>query len=213
MWMIKIASPDVITEGFMTATAAQAIWMRFRRDTRGEVGVFEDLQTLLVVVVGIGILLGSTLYNWGAISSSEEDQDLYDEAEHIVKQIEANEHLWAHNSYGDRYNDFYIKQTELERISNEAEAKRTIRSDLSFQIVFDDLNQDEDRSFRGSYPPGNSTEYNWRDRYVIGEPAPEGKDTVVLSIQYAMVMDVQLAQYEWDVSVRHVCLVTVEVWR
>jgi hypothetical protein len=203
----------IITEGFMTGTAAQAIWMRLRRDTRGEVGVFEDLQTLLVVVVGIGILLTSTLYNWGAISATEEDQDLYDEAEHLVKQIEANEQLWSINSYGDRYNDLYLRQTELHQLMDETKAKRAFRSDHNFQIVFDDLDQDEDRSFVGSYPPGNATGYNWTDRYVVGGPVPDGKDTAVLTVQYTMVMDVQLARYEWDVSVRHACLVTVEVWR
>lgn len=197
----------------MTATIAQATWMRLRRDTRGEIGVFEDLQTLLVVVVGVGILLGSTLYNWSAISSTEEDQDLYDEAEHIVKQIEANDQLRAVNSYGDTYNDFLLKQTELYQLMNETYAKRFIRSDYHFEIVFDDLNQDETISFVGSYPEPNATKYQWRDYYVIGEPVPESKDTVVLQVQYTMVMDVQLAQYQWDVSVRHACLVTVEVWR
>ncbi|MCJ2539891.1 MAG: hypothetical protein LN414_01320 [Candidatus Thermoplasmatota archaeon] len=187
--------------------------MWLRSDTRGEVGVFEDLQTLLVVVVGVGILLGSSLYNWSAISSAEEDQDLYDEAEHIVKQIEANEQLMAVDSNGDRYNDFYLKQTEVYRLLNETIAKRTIRSDYNFQIVFDDQNQDENISFVGNFPEDNANEYHWNDTYVIGEPVPEGKEKVVLRVQYVMVMDIQGALYEWDVSVRHACLLTVEVWR
>jgi hypothetical protein len=212
--MINVATADLITEGFMTGTAAQRTHMwRLRRDTRGEVGVFEDLQTLLVVVVGIAILLGSTLYNWSAISTTEQDQDLYDEAEHIVKQIEADEHLWAVNSYGDRYNDFYLKQSELLRLHYESENKTFIRSDYHYSVVFDDLNQHENETVTGSYPQSNPINITWLDRYHLGESEPVGKEMFVLQTKYTMVMDIQLDEYEWDVSVRHVCLVTVEVWR
>jgi len=198
----------LITEGFMTGTIAQALWMNLRRDTRGEIGVFEDLQTLLVVVVGIGILLGSTMYNWGAISSTEEDQDLYDEAEHIVKQIEADEHLKAHNSYGALYNDFMIKQSELTRLFKEGDFDEVVRSDLKYSVTFDDLVIGPENEVINE-----TARIWWYDRYTFGDTVPEGKETMVFTVQYAMVMDRQIDLQEYDVSLRHPCLVTVVVWR
>ncbi|MCK5252337.1 MAG: hypothetical protein KAQ96_05280 [Thermoplasmata archaeon] len=182
--------------------------MRFRRDTRGEIGVFEDLQTLLVVVVGVGILLGSTLYNWSAISSTEEDQDLYDEAEHIVKQIESYQHLRAHNNYGTTYTDFMLKQSELTRLWRDKDFDDVVRSDLRFNISFDDM----------VIGPDNEVIDNeskiWKyDHYTFGDTIPKDKETTVLTLQYTLVMDIKLGDQKYDVSQRHPCLVTVVVWR
>jgi hypothetical protein len=193
----------LITERFMTASAAQANWMRLRRDTRGEIGVFEDLQTLLVVVVGIGILLGSVLYNWGAISSTESDQDLYDGAEHIVKQIEAWERLMAINSYGSRYNDFHLRQPELATLTGGEQFEDHIRSDLNYQVTFDDLVVTD-----AMHDP----EGNLYSTYQFGEEPPAGVESVVLRVQYTLVMEVNLGPQDYDVNERHPCLVTVEVW-
>jgi hypothetical protein len=198
----------LITEGFMTATAAQAIWMRLRRDTRGEIGVFEDLQTLLVVVVGIGILLGSTLYNWSSLSSTELDQDLFDEAEHIVKQVESDPHLRAHNSYGGSYPDFMLKQSELSRLRREGGFDDMVRTDLRYNVRFDDLVIGPDDEVIDE-----EARIWWFDHYTFGDTVPEGKETAVLVLQYALVMDIKLSIQDYDVGTRHPCLVTVEVWR
>jgi len=192
----------------MTATTAQATKMRFRRDTRGEIGVFEDLQTLLVVVVGVGILLGSTLYNWSAISSTEEEQDLYDEAEHIVKQIESDQHLRAHNHYGTLYTDFMLKHSELARLKKDSDFDDVVRSDLSFNISFDDMVIGPENEVIG-----NGSEIGKYDHYTFGDTIPKDKETAVLTLQYALVMDIKLADQDYDVSQRHPCLVTVVVWR
>ncbi len=187
----------------MTATITQATWMRLRRDTRGEIGVFEDLQTLLVVVVGVGILLSSTLYNWSAISSTEEDQDLYDEAEHIVKQIESWERLLAINSYGSRYLDLLLRQPELVTLLDTGQFEDQIRSDYNYQVTFDDLVVLDDVD-----DPGNDT----HSKYVFGKEPPADVDIVSIRVQYALVMEVPLGPQVYDVSERHPCLLTVEVW-
>ena len=192
----------------MTATATQATWMRLRRDTRGEIGVFEDLQTLLVVIVGVGILLGSTLYNWSAISSTEEEQDLYDEAEHIVKQIESDQQLRAHNNYGTPYTDFMLKQSELARLRRDSDFDDVVRSDLRFNISFDDMVIGPDNEVI------DTVAKIWKyDHYTFGDTIPKDKDMAVLTLQYALVMDINLDSQDFDVSQRHPCLVTVVVWR
>jgi hypothetical protein len=194
----------LITEGFMTASAAQEPWMRLRGDRRGEIGVFEDLQTLLVVLVGIAILLTSTLYNWSAISSTEQDQDLYDEAEHIIKQVESWERLQAINSYGSRYADFMLRQPELVTLTGSDQFEEHIRSDLSYQVTFDDLVVDDSQ-----HDPSSGV----HSSYVFGEEPPAGADTAALTTQYALVMEVYMGGQDYDVSERHPCLVTVVVWR
>jgi hypothetical protein len=187
----------------MTATAAQATWMRLRSDTGGEIGVFEDLQTLLVVVVGIGILLGSTLYNWGAISETEEDKDLYDGAEHIVKQIESWDRLQAINSYGSPYPEFMLRQPEMVTLTEGDQFEDHIKSDLNYQVTFDDLEVPD-----GQHDPTNGA-YSF---YRFGEEPKANVDSVVLQVHYVLVMEVTIGLQEYDVSERHPCLVTVEVW-
>lgn len=172
-------------------------------------GVFEDLQTLIVVLAGISILLVSTLFNWGAISATEQEQDLYNEAEHLVKQIESNPHLRAYNYYGGAYTDFMLKQTELGRLQREGGFSDVVRSDLHYNITFDDLvigPGDE------VYDQENKTTL-WFDVYGFGDPSPSGKETAVLTVQYSLVMDRKMGDQDFDVSIRHPCLVTVEVWR
>lgn len=182
--------------------------MRLRRDTGGEVGVFEDLQTMVVVVVAVAVLLGSIMYNWSALSSSEGDQDLYDEAEHIVKQIEADDHLRAINNYGSQYTEPLLRQPELVRMVEDQDFDEIAKSDLHYRVTFDDL----------SIGPGEevineSASLFWYDAYSFGEPVPEGKDTAVLVVQYALVMEILIDDQDFDVSERHPCQVTVVVWR
>ncbi len=178
--------------------------MRLRRDMGGEVGVFEDLQTLLVVLVGIAILLGSTLINWSTISSSEQDQDLYDEAEHIVKQIESWDRLRAINSYGSHYQDFMVRQLDLATLLDSGQFEERIRSDLRYQVTFDDLAVSDDE-----HDPVNGV----HSSYVFGEEPPTKGDVVSLQVQYALVFEVPLVDQTYDVSERHPCRVTVVVWR
>ncbi len=170
----------------------------------GEVGVFEDLQTLLVVVVGIAILLGSTLYNWSAISSTEQDQDLYDEAEHIVKQIESWDRLRAIDSLGSHYQDFMLRQQDLSTLLDSGQFEERIRSDLKYQVTFDDLVISDTE-----HDPVNGV----HSYYVFGEEPPTKGDVVSLQVQYALVFEVFLGAQNYDVSERHPCLVTVVVWR
>ncbi len=181
--------------------------MRLRRDVRGEIGVFEDLQTLLVVVVGIAILLGSTLYNWSALSTSEQDQDLYDEAEHIVKQIEASDRLRAIDNLGNRYIEPLLSQYDLRVMIEDGGFEDEVRSDYHYNVTFDDLVQEEEIDFEVT--PGSRNE-TWMIEYSFGEPVPEGKETVSMEVHYTLVMRTMTNR---DVSLRHPCLVTVVVWR
>ena len=181
--------------------------MRLRRDTRGEVGVFEDLQTMVVVVAAVAVLLVSMMYNWSALSTSEGDQDLYDEAEHIVKQIEADDHLRAVNNYGSLYTEPLLRQPELARLVRDNDFNEIAKTDLHYNVTFDDL-------YIGAVDEvkNDSLGIDWRDAYSFGEPVPEGKDTAVLAVQYALVMEIEINNQEFDVSERHPCLVTVVVW-
>lgn len=178
--------------------------MRLRKDTRGEIGVFEDMQTLVVVLVGVGVLLGSTLYNWSSITGVERDQEMYDEAEHIVEQIESWDRIRAVNHYGSVYDDFMLRQPELVTLVNEGGFEDEVRSDLNYHVTFDDL----------VVGPGHgTTSPKVLDTYEFGKPVPEGMNTVVISIQYSLVFTEGGAGQDFDVSERHPCLVTVVVWR
>lgn len=177
--------------------------MRFRRDTGGEIGVFEDLQTLLVVVVAIVILLGSTLYNWSAIGSTERDQDLRDEAEHIVKQIEAWERLMAINSYGSQYPDFMLRQPDLATLVESDQFEDHVKSDLNYRVTFDDLTINETQ---------HSPDDGIYSTYEFGSEPPTDANIVAITVQYALVMEKSIGPQSKDVSSRHPCLVTVEVW-
>jgi hypothetical protein len=186
--------------------------MRLRGDTRGEIGVFEDLQSLLVVVVAIAVLLSSILYNWSALSSTEEDQDLYDEAEHIVKQIEANHRLQAADNFASPYDEFLLSQYDLRIFVEQGGFEDEVRSDYDYNVTFDDLVVDEDHQFNYTTPQSRLS-YTWMDEYAFGDPVPEGKDTVVLELKYTLVMSLKISENRYDVSHRHPCLVTVVVWR
>ncbi len=192
----------------MSATRAHQRWMRLRRDTGGEVSVFEDLQTLVVVVAAVAVLLGSVLYNWSALNTSEGDQELYDEAEHIVEQIEANDHLRAVNNFGSQYAEPLLRQPELVRLVEDQDFEEIAKTDLHYNVTFDDLSIGPGEGVRN-----DSLGLDWRDAYSFGEPVPQGKDTAVLAVQYALVMAITINDQEFDVSERHPCLVTVVVWR
>ena len=177
--------------------------MWLRSDTRGEIGVFEDLQTLIVVVVGIAILLGATLYNWAAYGEMERDQELFDEATHIIRQVESIEWLRAINSYGSPYTDFMISQEYLAGLDT-GKFQGDVTSDLHYNVTFDDLvvpdNQHDPVNGNHSY-------------YAFGDPVPEGKETVVATVQYSLVFIERIDGSDHDVSERHACLMTVVVWR
>lgn len=177
--------------------------MWLRTDTGGDIGVFEDLQTLVVVLVGVSILLGSTLYNWAAYGAVEQDQEMFDEATHIIKQVEAWEWLGAINSYGSPYQEFAIRQQNLASL-NTTEFQERIKSSLHYSVTFDDLvvtDADPDATSDG------------RSVYRFGDPPPEGKETVVARVQYSLVFVDPITGSEYDVSQRHACIMTVVVWR
>lgn len=177
--------------------------MWLRSDTRGEIGVFEDLQTLIVVVVGIAILLGATLYNWAAYGEMEQDQELYDEAEHIIRQVEAIEWLGAINSYGSPYPDFMIHQKYLADF-NTSKFQSEVKSNLHYNVTFDDLVVPDSH-----HDPKNGN----HSYYTFGDPIPEGRETVVASVQYSLVFIERIDDSDYDVSERHACIMTVVVWR
>jgi hypothetical protein len=178
--------------------------MRLRGDRGGEIGVFEDLQTLLVVVVGITILLASVMYNWSAFGTVERDQEMYDEAERLIDAVESNDLLRAFNSYGAMYNEFKLRQSELESMANSSAFESEVKSDMNYNITFDDLEVPD-----SDHDPGHDV-FSY---YEFGKPVPEGKETVVAQVQYALVFDVHIANQDYDVSQRHACVMTVVVWR
>jgi len=169
---------------------------------RGEVGVFEDLQTLLVIVVGIAILLASILYNWSAFGTAEQDQEMYDEVEHLIEQVEAWDRLMAINSYGSHYPDFQLRQTSMDGMTN-TDFKDHIRSDLNYNITFDDL------VIKDIHHDGENN-YSY---YEFGKPVPEDEETVVAHVQYSLVFEELSPGGDYDVSQRHACIMTVVVWQ
>lgn len=185
--------------------------MRLRGVVGGEIGVFEDMQTLVIIVVGIMILLGSTLYNWTSVGGVVEDQELYDEAEHILKQIEGWDHIRSKNSYDSFYEDFHLWQPHLAELDEDEHTtfEDRIRSDLRYNVTFDDLVVPDGEHAPNAKDPSSGT-YSY---YRFGEPVPEGLETVALQSQYALVMGVKMGIGEFDVNERHPCLVTVVVWR
>ncbi len=178
--------------------------MRLRRDVRGEVGVFEDLQTLMVIVVGIGILLTSTLYNWSAFGSVEAEQEMHDEVEHLIDDVESYDRIRAINNYGSIYNEFLLRQSDLATLTNGTQFEEDIKSDFNYNIFFDDL-VIPDNAHNTS---GGNYSY-----YQFGKPVPEDKETVVAKVQYSLVIDRKIGQQAWNVTERHACIMTVVVWQ
>ena len=189
--------------------------MRFLRDEGGEVGLFEDLQTLVIVMVGIVVLLGSTMFNWSAFSDIEEDQELYDEAERLIDAIESWDRLRAVNFYGSDYKDFVLRQPELAALMKNAEQAASmnytdqfserIRSDLHYHISFDDLEVDD-----AAHDPsaGNYSIYRFGDPML-----DDHTEAISVKVQYALVRETHIVDEKYDVSERPACLVTVVVWR
>jgi len=169
---------------------------------RGEVGVFEDLQTLLVIVVGIAILLTSTLYNWSAFGSAEQDQEMYDEVEHLIEQVEAWDQLRAVNAYGSSYPEFHLRQSGLNGMSNKA-FQDHIKSDLNYNMYFDDIVISD-----GNHDPeiGN---YSY---YKFGKTVPEDTETVVAEVQYTLIFESGIGTDKGEVRDRNACILTVVVW-
>lgn len=180
--------------------------MRYLGDQRGEVGYFEDLQTLVIIVIGISVLLGSTMFNWSAFGIVEEDQELFDEAEHIIESIESWDRISAINSWGSMYEDFALRQPELiTLLKNPSQFSDEIRSDLHYNVTFDDLEVDE-----GKHDPANGTYSSYR----FGDALLDDQGAAMsIRVSYALVMERALGGQDFDVSVRHACLMTVVVWR
>ena len=170
---------------------------------RGEVGVFEDLQTLMVIVVGIGILLTSTLYNWSAFGSAEAKQDMHDEVEHLIDSVEAWDLLMAQNADGSNYPEFQLSQGGLEAMSDKDFQER-IRSDYDYNIEFDNL------TVAVGDPGSANDKYS---HYQFGKPIPEDRETVVGKVQYTVVYEGTGEGQEGDASVRYPYIMTVVVWQ
>jgi hypothetical protein len=223
---------DGYTERLLTTPHAPSQWMRLRAAMGGDIGVFEDLQTLVVVLAGIAILLTSTMFNWSALSSTEHEQQLYDEAESIIDQIESWERLKAVNHYGSAYPDFMLRQPELVTLRDYGGFEERVRSDLKYNVKFDDLvisDENESASISAhnewlllkeqieqgeindtQLPPEPPINYS---KFEFGEPVPEDKDTIIARVHYALVMEDRTKGTPYDVSKRHPCLMTVVVWR
>ncbi len=178
--------------------------MRLRADRGAEIGVFEDLQTLLIVVIGLAVLLASSIYNWSAYSEAEEDQDLYDAAEDILRAIEAWDRIHAKDPLQTPYTEFMISQAELEVFItiNPDGFEERIRSDAHYNITFDDLAVSD-----AMHDPAG---HNY-SRYEYGEPIPEGKETVTIQTHYVIVYEV--VEEIRSIEDRHLCLATLEVWQ
>jgi hypothetical protein len=180
--------------------------MRYLGDQRGEIGYFEDLQTLVIIVIGISVLLGSTVFNWSAFGTVEEDQALFDEAEHIVEAIESWDRITAISSWGSMYEDFVLRQPELiTLLKNPSQFTERIRSDLHLNVTFDDLEVDE-----GAHDPAKGIFAS----YGFGDALLDDQDNAMsIRVPYALVMERPLGVQQYDVSERHACLMTVVVWR
>ncbi len=181
--------------------------MRYLGDQHGEIGYFEDLQTLVIIVIGISVLLGSTVFNWSAFGTIEEDQDLFDEAEHLVESIESWDRIRAINSWGSMYEVFTLRQPELiTLLKNPNQFSDEIRSDLHYNVTFDDLEVDD-----GEHEPANGN-YSY---YRFGDALLDDQvDAISIRVQYALVMERTLPSgQDFDVSERHACLMMVVVWR
>jgi hypothetical protein len=180
---------------------------RLRGDRTAEVGVFEDLQALLVIVVGIAVLIASALYNWGAVAQSHEDQELYDAVEDLLAAFEASNILRAVDMHGLPTDSFMLDQRSLASYSmgnNTENFLREFKSDFPYNVTFDDLD----------VPDGADNKTAMvLSAYKFGEPPPgEGVETVALKAQYVLVM-LKGNTLPYDDSERHICLVTVVMWR
>ena len=177
--------------------------MRLRRDQVAEIGVFEDLQTLIVILIGITILLASTLFNWSAFGSLERDQDLFDEAERLIAAVEAWDQLRAINSFSNPYPTFLLRQAEL-ATTNNSKFMDQIKSDYNYYIIFDDLTIPDSQ---------HNIDAGIHSYYEYGDPLPDGNEAVTAQVQYALVFEIHLGNHEYDVSERHACLMKVVVWQ
>ena len=179
--------------------------MSLRADRRAEVGVFEDLQTLLVVVVGITVLLGSTLFNWSVIDRVNQEQALYDSAGGVLRSIEAWDRLRAYDEIDAYIPYFMVRQPELVVLQNTTPGRfeEQVRSDFHYNVTFDDVNitDAEENRATGNY-----------SMFRFGEPLPgKGVGTVVLWTHYTLVLTTNVGETK-DTSTRHLCDVTVVVW-
>jgi hypothetical protein len=176
--------------------------MRLRGDRRGEIGVFEDLQTLVIIVVGISVLLSSTLFNWSSFGAVEEEQELYDEAEHILDMLEDTDRLRPLDSHGDPYLEL-LSQSELLTFQEfPTSFREEFRSDLHYNIRFDDLVVHETNT--------TASPKKYSD-YEFGKKVPGDVDSVSIDVQYVLVLD--KFPESGDEIERHPCRVTVVVWR
>jgi len=182
--------------------------MALRADEGAEIGVFEDLQTLLVVVVGLTVLVASALYNWGVVASFDEGQDLYDAARDVLRAVEAWDRLRARDQLLIKYDDFMLHQPELASIYRNRNVSddfaERVRVDAHYNVTLDDLDVGDAEHRR------DNLTFSY---YEFGEQVPDGVELVTLRTHYALVMATNVTSYSQDVSVRHLCLVTVEVWR
>ena len=179
--------------------------MPLRADRRAEVGAFEDLQTLVVIVVGITVLLGSTLFDWSVIDRVDQEQAVYDSAADVLRSIEAWDRIRAYDEIDALIPFFMIRQPELVVLvtTSQGRFEEQIRSDFHYNVTFDDVeisDAGEDRA-TGNY-----------SKFQFGEPLPgTGVDTAVLRTHYTLVFLTRVGELK-DTSIRHLCDTTVVVW-
>ncbi len=168
------------------------------------VGTYTWRRCLIVTVVGMLLIAGTTMYFWSALEDYREEQVLFDTAEDIVRQVNSLEYLRAVNSTGTDYDYLVLSKPALEWFSDHPwRLESNITSDFQYRIVFDDLNvSDVDHN------PG----LDMSSKYRFGGEPPWGAEVVTLEVHYCLHLDLTHIGHGYEL-VRHVCLMTVEVWR
>jgi hypothetical protein len=157
-----------------------------------------------MVVVGMLLISGTVMYFQWSLEEYRKEQVLFDTAEDIVKQVNSLDYLRAVNSTGSDYDYLVLSKPALEwYLDHPGRFEGNITSEYRYRIVFDDLNvSDVDHN------PG----LNMSSKYRFGGEPPWDAEVATLKVHYCLHLDLTHIGHAYEL-VRHVCMMTVEVWR
>lgn len=159
---------------------------------------------VVAFIVGTTLIVASFVYTDHRQDVYEDEMRPYDAAIYLVEQVNHNGYLRGVGVDGKEYGYVVLSKMSLEWYADHpGRFEENITSEFHYRITFDDLNiSDEDHN-----PVIDLSSF-----YIFGETPPRGADVVKVEVHYAIHLRTLAVPHVFYEDVRHVCLMTVEVW-
>jgi hypothetical protein len=163
-----------------------------------------SLALVLVVCIAVLMILGSIQHANSRWSDYQEGMEPYDATLDLVEQVDGNQYLRGVDANGTEYDYVVLSKVSLEwYAAHTGRLEENLTSSFHYRLTFDDVDVSDTY-----HNPGQM----WSSHYTFGEDPPSGAETVRIDVPYALHLHTSGADPGIPSKLRHLCILTVEVW-